>query len=133
LHVRYYPVHVSPSGPISLDFRLPFGETSEGGTNDEALVSGTLKNVKGPVAFAQICLTNTSRDAPKICVSTNALGEYAAHMPVGTYDVEVKDSRAELKPVFSSARNADPLVRLRLDLRAGGTYLDKIQIREDGK
>jgi hypothetical protein len=91
LNVRYYPVHLAPLVTQQLQFRLPFGEITEGGIAGEAVLSGTLRQGEAPIAGVTICFSSGGeRDPPAACTATDDIGEYAVSLPPGSYRVEVR-------------------------------------------
>jgi hypothetical protein len=76
LHVKYFPVRVTPSAKERLSFWLPFAEVTEGGIGQESTLSGTLLNNGSPLESAEVCMIRTV-GASRTCTVTNDLGEYA--------------------------------------------------------
>ena len=121
LNVRYYPIRLSFPGRPDLQFRLPFGEVTEGGIREDAVVSGTLKDRSGPVGRGEICLLEAAKGTEISCTTTNELGEYALSVPPGEYGVELK---RDGKLVQGSS----------IQLRSPGVYRDIITLgAQNGK
>lgn len=89
LNVRYYPIRLAFPTTPDLQFRLPFGEITEGGLAADAVISGTLKRADIAIGSAKICILGLGAEQPITCGTTNELGEYALSLPPGTYRVEV--------------------------------------------
>jgi hypothetical protein len=115
LNVRYYPVRVTYPATHELQFRLPFGEITEGGLSQEATVTGTLKQGDTPVQSASICIFGLQEDTPITCTVTNDLGEYALSLPPKTYRVEVRISGGEIQ-------------RSKIDVSTAGSYRNLITV-----
>jgi hypothetical protein len=63
LNVRYYPVRIKYPAVEQLQFRLPFGEITEGLLSQDATVAGTLKaDGDTPVQGANICILELDRN-----------------------------------------------------------------------
>ena len=134
LNVRYYPVHVTFSKPAELEFRLPFGETEEGISSNEAMINGTLRRAGGPVGNASICVMGQPNAKPIRCAQTTELGEYAIAVPPGIYYVEIRlDRSGEVRPLFSQKSpvklGAD--YRVRLDVSSPGDYRNRLSLPGD--
>lgn len=88
MNVRYYPVRVTFPHDVALEFRLPFGEISEGLGLVESTVSGTLTQDGRPAEGIKICLFQQEKPTPAACSITNDLGQYALTVAPGKYAVQ---------------------------------------------
>ena len=116
LNVRYYPVRVAPEISPTLQFRLPFGEITEGLLVSEATLSGTLRRGTVVVSGAEICLSavSTETQVSARCALTNDLGEYVIIVPPGAYTATIRVGR-EMR--------ADQ----RIEMPSAGTFRNLIQ------
>jgi hypothetical protein len=119
LNVRYYPVRLTYPEGAELSFRLPFGESSEGGLVQEANLSGTLRRGGSPLPGAKICLLPPEGREPFTCTLTNNLGEYAISVPPGRYKTDISILG---RMVFRGTA----------DVSGPGYYRDLLKIDEDG-
>ena len=113
--VRYYPISVHPEHSTNLSFRLPLGETTEGGVGAQALLAGTLQIFGSPALGTTICLLKESSDDIVTCGKSDGLGEYAIWVRPGKYRVEVKTGQGQ------SFRSS-------ISVEQPGTYRNKIAI-----
>jgi hypothetical protein len=90
LNVRYQPVRIVYPNRRELAYRLPIGDSTEGGVDTDAVLSGILESAGKPVQSAKICVTNLHGTAVIACGGTNDLGEYGISVPRGTYRVEIQ-------------------------------------------
>ena len=114
LHVKYYPVLLTPAASQKLSFWLPFSEITEGGLGQESIISGTLLNRGSPADSAEICIVGTT-GAPKTCTTTNDLGEYALAVPAGVHQIEI---RIDKRNIYKS----------KLDVSTPGIYRDRLSL-----
>ena len=117
LNVRYYPVRVSFPRGANLSFQLPFGDISEGGTQPEAILSGTLRDKGKPRSGIRICLFENAAANPVGCGVTNDLGEYVVTVPPGKYWLELSELLQKIS-------------RTKIDLSNSGYYRDKVSLPE---
>jgi hypothetical protein len=116
LNVRYYPARLTSLAPLELRYRLPFGEITEGGVTEDAIISGTLQQEEKALIGANICVFEIDRSSSLRCVATNDLGEYALSLPPGVYRVEVRT-------LVGSTH------RLKVDVSKPGLYRNLITIQ----
>lgn len=114
LHVRYYPVRVTPSVKQRLTYWLPFAEISEGGIAEDSTLSGTLIKEGGPVQAAEVCIVV---GADRNCTVTNDLGEYAL---VGAPAVYVAEIRTRDGKLYKS----------KIDMSTPGIYRNRLSVND---
>jgi hypothetical protein len=114
LHVRYYPVRVTPLAKQYLSFSLPFAEIREGGVVDESTLAGTLSSDGIAVDSATVCMTSASTSL-KTCTTTNDLGEYVLLGPADNYDVEIRT-------------RGGAVCKSRVDMSVAGIYRNRLSM-----
>jgi hypothetical protein len=114
LHVKYYPVRITSSAKERLSFWLPFSEITEGGLDHESTLSGTLLSGGSPLESAEVCVIGVA-GAPRTCMVTNDLGEYALVVTSGQYQTEVRTREGK---VYKS----------KLDVSIPGIYRNRLSL-----